>query len=361
VDVHVRRLVVRFGARVAVDHVDVDVRAGELFMLLGPSGCGKTTLLRTIAGFQAADGGSVLFGDEDVTRRPAHARGAAMVFQSFALWPHLSVAENVAFGLRERKVARREIAPAVDAALNSVRLGSLGERAIDELSGGEQQRVALARALVVRPRCLLLDEPLSNLDAGLRQSMREEVRRICKASELTAIYVTHDQKEALAIADRIAVMREGKILQVGPPREVYRRPSCREVATFVGATNLVRGKVARVDGNATVVESAIGTWTAVATDSFRPGAGAAVWISLRPESFRMSSASGPNRVEGQREKCLFLGELGEHWIRVGDELLCVYELSRGQTASEGERVALEVEPSDVVLLPANDVEGAEGA
>jgi iron(III) transport system ATP-binding protein len=355
IDVHVRRLSVRFGARPAVDDVDLTVRAGELFMLLGPSGCGKTTLLRALAGFQAADAGSIVFGDEDVTHQPPHARGAAMVFQSFALWPHLSAEENVAFGLRERNVPRRDVRPRVDAALASVRLEGLGGRAIDELSGGEQQRVALARAMVVRPRCLLLDEPLSSLDAALRQSMREEVRRICKHSELTAIYVTHDQKEALAIADRIAVMRQGRILQVGSPGEVYRRPCSREVATFLGATNLLAGTVARIDAGETVVETAIGSIRTAPPASFEATPGAKVWLSIRPECLRFSTdASRPNRVEGRRERSLFLGELSEHWVRVRDELLCAYELSRGRTRADADPVTLEVDPQDVVLLPAGD-------
>jgi iron(III) transport system ATP-binding protein len=362
IDVHVRRLSVRFGAWPAVDDVDLSVRAGELFMLLGPSGCGKTTLLRTLAGFQSADSGSILFGEEDVTHRPPHARGAAMVFQSFALWPHLSAAENVAFGLRERNVPRRDVGARVDAALASVRLEGLGSRAIDELSGGEQQRVALARAMVVRPRCLLLDEPLSSLDAALRQSMREEVRRICKRSELTAIYVTHDQKEALAIADRIAVMRHGRILQVGSPGDVYRRPSSREVATFLGATNLLAAKVVRIEAGEAIVETAIGSCRAAVAGSFRPDAGAQVWLSIRPECLRFSAgvshpstdASHPNRFEGRRERSLFLGELSEHWVRVRDELLCAYELSRGRRGADPDSATLEVDPEDVVLLPAGE-------
>ena len=191
-EVRVRDLVVRFGETVAVDRVDLTVAAGELFLLLGPSGCGKTTLLRSIAGFNMPSSGSIHFGAEEVTHLPAHARNAGMVFQSFALWPHLDVAENVAFGLRERQVPRREIDAQVAAALASTKLEGFGPRRIDHLSGGEQQRVALARALVVRPRCLLLDEPLSNLDAKLRVGMRDEIRRICKEHGLTALYVTHD-------------------------------------------------------------------------------------------------------------------------------------------------------------------------
>src|SRR6185295_113247 len=210
--------------------------------------------------------GAIHFGDEEVTRLPAHARNAGMVFQSFALWPHMTVFENVAFGLRERRVAKGEIATRVEAALASVRLPGRAARRVDELSGGEQQRVALARALVVRPRCLLLDEPLSNLDARLRHSMRDEIRRLCKEHGLTTIYVTHDQKEALAVADRIGVMTNGRLLQVGAPAEIYRRPRSRAVASFIGETNLVRGRVAEATSSTLRLDTAVGELVAARVD-----------------------------------------------------------------------------------------------
>src|SRR5258706_3807563 len=238
VPIDVRGVSVRFDGVVALDGVDLRIEPGELFLLLGPSGSGKTTLLRCIAGFAATSEGSVAFGEKDVSRVPAHLRNAAMVFQSYALFPHLSVGENVAFGLRERRVRRDAIDGAVRRALDGVRMGDFGSRRVNQLPGGEQQRVALARALVLDPTCLLLDEPLANLDAKLRQSMREEIRRVCKERRLTAIYVTHDQKEALAIADRVAVMKGGRILQVGTPEAIYRRPATKSVACFVGETNL---------------------------------------------------------------------------------------------------------------------------
>jgi len=353
-DVRVRDLVVNFGTTAAVDHVDLLVEAGELLMLLGPSGCGKTTLLRAIAGFNRPSSGSIHFGAEDVTRLPAHARNVGMVFQSFALWPHLSVAENVAFGLHERRVPRREIETSVAAALASTRLEGFGPRRIDELSGGQQQRVALARALVVRPRCLLLDEPLSNLDANLRHSMRDEIRSICKEFGLTALYVTHDQKEAMAIADRIAVMSAGKILQVGAPREIYRRPTSRAVAAFVGATNLIRGRVVEVRSDARVVETSVGRWTAAAVDDgFRPPAGSEVWVSVRPECLRLRVDQAlPNIVRGRCEATAYLGELAEHRLRLGDHLLLIYELNPtlGAGAADG-IITAQADASDVVLLP----------
>src|SRR5262245_167971 len=257
--VTVQDLLVRYDTAVALDRVSLSVGSGELLMLLGPSGCGKTTLLRSIAGFIQPEAGSIHFDDEEVTGRPTHLRNVGMVFQSFALWPHMTVAENVGFGLRERRVPKAELAARVEAALASTRMAGYGARQVDELSGGEQQRVALARALVIKPRCLLLDEPLSNLDAKLRQSMRDEIRRLCKSAGLTTIYVTHDQKEALAIADRIAVMKKGRILQIGTPAEVYRRPRSRAVATFIGETNLLRGRVlGAADTGGFRVESPVG-------------------------------------------------------------------------------------------------------
>src|SRR5689334_4859588 len=256
--VTLRGLVVRFGDVVALDRVDLEVRAGELLLLLGPSGCGKSTLLRAIAGFVVPDQGTIRFGDEEVAHLPPHRRNTGMVFQSFALWPHLSVGENVAFGLRERKVGKSEIARRVEESLEAVRMGERANRRIDQLSGGEQQRVALARALVIRPNCLLLDEPLSNLDAALRHSMRDEIRRICKEFRLTAVYVTHDQKEALAVADRIAVMKGGRILQIDTPLEVYRRPLSRAVAAFIGETNLLSGTVVDARSEEVRVRTAVG-------------------------------------------------------------------------------------------------------
>ena len=224
----------KFGDFLALDRVELTIGTGELFFLLGPSGCGKTTLLRHIAGFYQPDEGRILFEGQDVTRVPPHKRNAGMVFQNYALWPHLTVEENVAFGLEERRFPKAEIDARVAEALQIVRLGELAQRKIHEISGGQQQRVALARAMVIRPTCLLLDEPLSNLDARLRLEMRGEIRRICRQFELTSVYVTHDQQEALSIADRIAVLDSGKIASgrpagrnLSPAQESICRRICR--------------------------------------------------------------------------------------------------------------------------------------
>ena len=226
--------------------IDLEVGAGELFFLLGGSGCGKTTLLRLVAGFHAPDAGAIRFGGQDILGLPPERRDIGMVFQNYALWPHLSVAENVAFGLDVRGVPASERARRVDEALALVELTGYGERRIGALSGGQQQRVALARAIVVRPKVLLLDEPLSNLDARLRGEMRRTIRRVCKEAGVTALYVTHDQAEALSTADRIALMAAGRVEQVGTPRELYERPRTELVARFLGEANILSAAQAAV-------------------------------------------------------------------------------------------------------------------
>ncbi|MEO0055327.1 MAG: hypothetical protein RLZZ50_1274 [Verrucomicrobiota bacterium] len=267
ISISVSQLTKRFGQTTALHGLDLEIAAGELFFLLGPSGCGKTTLLRSIAGFYIPEAGSIRFGADDVTRLEPHKRNTGMMFQSYALWPHLSVAENVAFGLVERKVPKAEIDRRVAEALESVRMGAYASRKPNQLSGGQQQRIALARALVIRPRCLLLDEPLSNLDAKLRLEMRAEIRRVCKEFKLTTVYVTHDQKEALSIADRMAILDGGHILQVGSPREVYGRPVCKTVANFIGETDFIPGRVLSRHGRKAEVETALGRFAGVFGDA----------------------------------------------------------------------------------------------
>ena len=219
VPISIRSVVKSFGSKTVLKGIDLEIGAGELFFLLGPSGCGKTTLLRAVAGLHGIDSGQILAGERDITDLPPHKRDMGMVFQSYALWPHMTLRQNVAFGLEMRGITGKAADAKVMAALELVRLGDRADARPNELSGGQQQRVALARALVIEPQCLLLDEPLSNLDAKLRIDMRTEIRRICKKAGLTAIYVTHDQKEALSIADRLAVLDQGRLLQVGAPQE----------------------------------------------------------------------------------------------------------------------------------------------
>src|SRR5689334_21929435 len=231
---HITKL---FGQTLALDNIDLTIHAGELFFLLGPSGCGKSTLLRLIAGLHEPSSGRLFFNDRDVTSLPTQRRNAVMCFQSYALWPHMSVRENIRFGLGVRGMSPPDQLQRIEEVLALVQMREFAERKPNQLSGGQQQRVALARALAVRPACLLLDEPLSNLDAKLRHEMRSEIRRICKSAGFTTIYVTHDQKEALSVADRIAVLKAGRVAQVGTPDELYHRPQTSFVADFIGQTN----------------------------------------------------------------------------------------------------------------------------
>ncbi len=351
----IENLTKRFGDAVALHGLNLRIEAGEIFFLLGPSGCGKTTLLRSIAGFYTPESGRILFGDDDVTHVPPHLRNTGMMFQSYALWPHMTVAQNVAFGLEERKVSARETAERVAAALASVKMESLGERRIHQLSGGQQQRVALARALVIRPRCLLLDEPLSNLDARLRLEMRGEIRRICKEFGLTAIYVTHDQKEALSIADRMAILEAGHIRQTGTPAEVYRHPHSRFVADFMGETNFIDGKIRAVNGTTLAVETGLREFAATPGGAgWQPRAGESCTLSIRPESWRLATQSGaPNEVAGRLTERVYLGEMAQYQFAAGPQALKVFELNpRFVELSPERELFASADPADVIALPA---------
>ena len=344
----------RFGEVLALKDINLEIEPGELFFLLGPSGCGKTTLLRSIAGFYIPEKGKVFFGDQDVTRLAPHKRNTGMMFQSYALWPHMSVAENVAFGLEQRKVRKPEIKERVTLALEAVRMGSYAERKPNQLSGGQQQRVALARALVVRPQCLLLDEPLSNLDAKLRMEMRQEIRRVCKEYKLTTIYVTHDQKEALSIADRMAVFNEGSILQIGSPVEIYKRPRSAFIADFIGETNFVDGKVVRLGAGHILVATPFGELSGVPGNpdaDFREGQ--VVRLSIRPECIRLESFPvEENGFQGRIGQSVYYGELAQHDFLTTDEIhLKVFELNpRFLNRPADEQLYAYADPVDVVVL-----------
>jgi ABC-type Fe3+/spermidine/putrescine transport system ATPase subunit len=273
-----------FGTVRAIDSVSLDIRDGELFTLLGPSGCGKTTLLRMVAGFCELDSGRILFGDKRIDRLPPHRRNTGMVFQNYAVFPNLTVGGNVAYGLKARKVPADEMARRVSRALKLVHLEGYDTRWPHQLSGGQLQRVAIARSLVIEPEVLLLDEPLSNLDAKLRVEMRAEIRQLQQQLGITAIYVTHDQEEALAISDRIAVMQAGRIEQIGTPDAVYRAPATAFVAEFMGTTNLFSGTVVGHDGDLIRVRTGSEVFFVRAADA---PSGGTITFSLRPETLRL--------------------------------------------------------------------------
>ena len=302
-----RDVVKRFGPVTAVDGATLDVADGQLFTLLGPSGCGKTTLLRLIAGFYRPDAGEIRFGERRVESLPPYERNIGMVFQNYALWPHMTVRANITYGLRLRKLPAAEIAERLERGLRQVNLVGLEDRYPGQLSGGQQQRVALARALVLNPDILLLDEPLSNLDAKIRIQVRAEIRRLQQELRITTIYVTHDQEEALSLSDRVAVMRDGHVLQVGPPKELYERPRTRFVADFVGTNNLVPGEVQGDGGRGgdLVVSTALGPLRAVANGAV---SGRCV-LAVRPENVALGApaAGEGNRVDGRVSFVSYLG------------------------------------------------------
>ncbi len=362
VPITLEALVKRFGSTTAVDSVSLRIEPGELFFLLGPSGCGKTTLLRMIAGFVEPTSGRVRLGEKDVTDLPPEKRHTGMVFQNYALWPHMSVGENVGFGLTVRKIARSERDRRIKEALDAVRMGKFIKRKPNELSGGQQQRVALARALVIRPSVLLLDEPLSNLDAKLRLEMRSEIRRICKETGITTVYVTHDQKEALSMADGVAVLREGQAVQVGPPRELYMRPANRFVADFLGETNFVQAEVADASNGKLCLDSPAGAIESTVFNSGIPRGGN-VTCSIRPEAWKITvnnsqpdsnesnvQSLSPNHWHGKITETMYLGEIAQHIIELpGETRVRAFELNP-QGLRPGQVVDLAVDDHDVIVL-----------
>ena len=348
----------------AVDDVTLSIAPGEFFFLLGPSGCGKTTLLRIVAALTEPTAGRVWFGQRDVTSLPPHRRNAAMVFQSYALWPHMTVAQNVAFGPKMQRVTRQRRRELVKSSLARVEMQAFSRRKPNQLSGGQQQRVAVARALAAQTEYLLFDEPLSNLDARLRMHMRGELRRLVKskissgaAGGITAVYVTHDQKEALSMADRVAVMNAGKIVQVGTPQEIYNRPATRFVADFLGEANFIDGQVAGLDAHLRI-ETPAGALLAEAEHA--PKGAVRVSCCVRPERIRIAPAT--EAAEGADvaglpaavESRTYLGETCQYLCRLSNQ--DVWKVSMLSTGHDpfppGRQVALLVGPQDVIVLPA---------
>ncbi|HXV81519.1 MAG TPA: ABC transporter ATP-binding protein, partial [Candidatus Binatia bacterium] len=317
----------------AVDGLTLEIRPGELFFLLGPSGCGKTTALRLVAGFYTPDEGRIILNERDQSRVPPHKRNTGMVFQNYALWPHIDVWNNVAYGLKMRRVSEAEKKQRVGRALETVQMEAYAERLPNQLSGGQQQRVALARALVIEPDVILLDEPLSNLDAKLRIDMRAQIKEIHQKIGRTMIYVTHDQAEALSMADRIAVMHSGRVIQVGTPRQLYTRPESAYVAEFIGGTNLLPGTLDE-RGDLLTVKTSVGLIRAAngAKDIAR---GDLVFCSVRPESLRVQP-EGPlsaelNQLTGEIQSVMYFGDSEQYSLRLTDGTL-VRAVEYNQTA-----------------------------
>jgi len=324
---------------VAVDHVDLEVGEGELIALLGPSGCGKTTTLRCIAGFEDPTAGTIELAGRRIDTLPPNRRNSTMVFQGYALFPHLSVFENVAYGLRVRRVGGQALRSRVADALALVGLTSLGERMPQQLSGGQQQRVALARALILEPKLLLFDEPLSNLDAKLREQMRLEIRNLQQRVGITSVYVTHDQAEAMTLADRIAVMNLGRIAQLGSPREIYDEPADRFVAGFVGHANFVSGTVrGRTDDRVTV--EVLGAIRPISAAAGRYEAGDPVDVMVRPEEVRV----GEGALEATVERASFVGNTALYQLTcAGQPLLSTVAMERGVPLhADGARIRVSV-------------------
>ena len=334
----------RFGAFTAVDDLTLDIYDDEFFALLGPSGCGKTTLLRMIAGFEVPDAGRVLLAGEDIVPVPPYRRPVNMMFQSYALFPHLTVAGNIAFGLKQDRLPRHEIAARVEEMLTLVQLQGLASRKPDQLSGGQRQRVALARALAKRPKVLLLDEPLAALDRKLREETRFELSALQTRLKLTFLIVTHDRDEAMTLADRIAVMERGSIAQVAAPMEIYEQPRSRFVADFIGDVNLIEGRLVANEYGA-AVDTAAGRLSVATAGDARPGD--TVWLAVRPEKMRIGgeAAPGANQVSGQVIETGYLGDVSVYKLR----------LDRGVTAkvtvpNASRMAAADIAPDDRVSV-----------
>jgi iron(III) transport system ATP-binding protein len=334
-----------FGSVAAVDDVSFEVAPGTLVTLLGPSGCGKTTTLRMVAGLESASKGRVLIGGADVTLEPASERDVSMVFQSYALFPHMSVLDNVCYGLLSMRVQRARAREVAQAKLAMLGLTELGARLPSELSGGQQQRVAVARSLVLEPAVLLFDEPLSNLDAKLRRRVRQEIRELQQSLALTVIYVTHDQEEALAVSDRIIVMDKGRIAQQGTPRELYEAPASRFLADFIGDANLVDGEVVAVGDRATF--AAGGVSAAVRRDGIAAGPATLV---VRPQALRVVDR-GAGAIDGRCTRAAYLGFKVEYVVATPWGELLVFDPGVAAPRARGDEVGVAFDPASVILLP----------
>jgi iron(III) transport system ATP-binding protein len=342
------------GEVTAVHDVSLQIQKGELVTLLGPSGCGKTTTLRMIAGFEFPTSGVIILDGKEINELPSHKRDMSMVFQSYALFPHLTVFENIAYGLNVQKMPRKEITDRVNRVLDLVHLEGYGHRAPNQLSGGQQQRVALARALVMEPKVLLMDEPLSNLDAKLREEMRSEIRRIQQELNITSVYVTHDQIEAMTLSDRIVVMNEGIIEQIGSPVEVYRYPNSRFVANFIGRANFAEGKVIRQDGS-TLTLTSLGETVTLENVRRSFTEGEDVTMIVRPEMVQIRKTGGLYHALIRR--AVYLGDVIEYDVEIAGQLITGLETDPYHTElfPMGERVTVNFAEGIIQVLPSKRV------
>jgi iron(III) transport system ATP-binding protein len=341
----------------ALDDVTLTIPANHIFTLLGPSGCGKTTLLRCVVGLETPDSGEIEIGDEVVWSKereifvPPEKRGLGMVFQTYAIWPHMNVFDNVAFPLQNQKVPKSEIRKSVGRVLDFVQLAGFEKRPATKLSGGQQQRVALARALVAEPKVILFDEPLSNLDAKLREETRKELRDFLTELKITAVYVTHDRVEALALSDWIAVMRAGAIVEVGEPRKIYFNSDHQFVADFIGRANLIIGTVSALEDGHAVIDTGIGPITGLNSQGIKPGSQAV--LCVRPEFMTLASteaAGARNIFRGEVETLVFVGEAYEGEIRIGDTLLTT-TIPPTEEMRKGDEIYVSFDPDHCFLLP----------
>jgi len=344
------------GEVTAVNDVNLEIKAGELVTILGPSGCGKTTTLRMIAGFEYPTSGSILIGGKDVAMVPPNKRGLSMVFQSYALFPHLTIYENVAYGLRVQKLPAAEIRERTERALELMQLTPMAKRYPSQVSGGQQQRIALARAIVIEPSVLLFDEPLSNLDAKLREYMRDELRKLQKRLGITSLYVTHDQSEAMAISDRVVIMQEGRIQQVGTPREIYAFPQSKFVADFMGKANFIRVNVLGMEGESARIDLEGSQFTVPKAGKAGPAVGPALLV-VRPEALRLTNPSSNQpsvALKGRIDRFTYFGNIARYEVSTDNAPLLIetYNPEASFVFEEGAEVGIIIDFESARLLPA---------
>jgi iron(III) transport system ATP-binding protein len=350
VDIRISHAVKKYGDNVIIPDLSVNINPGEFFTLLGPSGCGKTTLLRMIAGFNSIEGGDFYFGDKRINDLDPSKRNIGMVFQNYAIFPHYTVRKNVEFGLKNRHLPKEEIRISTDKFLKLMQIDALADRLPDRLSGGQQQRVALARALCISPDVLLMDEPLSNLDAKLRVEMRTVIKNIQHNVGITCVYVTHDQEEAMAVSDRIAVMNAGVIQHIGNPKSIYQRPANVFVATFIGRTNMLNGTLKVENGQAVLyIDDYHTTIDTVAPEYLRDQE---VQVSIRPEELLLNRDATAYGLKGTVEDAVFLGLNTHYFVKLdsGEDVEIIQESSIEDTLSKGARISLTVNTEKVNLF-----------